>query len=213
MNDYLAFIDKRYYQNNKGYHINSDTVLLGMFLGNVTKKSVLDIGTHGGALLLYAQAKGATTLIGIDIDEEAISLAKKNCSEAVFYLQDIKDFRHKEVDVIVCNPPFYQDSKRQSVILEKAMNESFMPLFILFGRCRSLLKKNGSFYLIFPANRFNELLSCAFENDFSLASSRLVYDKNKEQAIRILCQFKRGLTSQTRFLSPITIVDGKIQWP
>ena len=211
-NDFLPFIDRPYRQSADGYHFNSDTVLLGLFLPSLKGKSVLDIGTQAGALLLYAAAKGTQELCGIDINEEACALAGENLRDCQAEIRccDLKDYRHPEFDVILCNPPFYVDSKRQRLSLEQAMNRSYMPAELLFGKVRSLLKSNGSFYMIYPASGLNELQRTATEKDFSLHELCPVYDGDAPQAVRMLLKWKRGNSGECRILSPRYIREGKI---
>ena len=60
--DYLKFIDYEFDQQDCPYKVNTDTVVLGMFLDIMKNKTVLDIGCNTGALLLYAHHKGAKKL-------------------------------------------------------------------------------------------------------------------------------------------------------
>ena len=52
--DSLKYIDYEFIQDEDRYKVNTDTVCLGMFLDPLIGKTVLDIGTNTGALLLYA---------------------------------------------------------------------------------------------------------------------------------------------------------------
>ena len=52
--DYLPGTPYLLIQPEGMYHMNSDTELLGRFLKIRHKDTVLDIGTHTGALLMYA---------------------------------------------------------------------------------------------------------------------------------------------------------------
>ena len=52
--DYLKYINYSFKQNEKVFKINTDTAVLGMFFDEFHGKTVLDIGTGSGALLLYA---------------------------------------------------------------------------------------------------------------------------------------------------------------
>ena len=89
-NDYLKYIDLDIAQDDRMFRVNSDTTALGMSLDMMWGKSVLDIGTNNGALLLYAWKKKARRLIGVDIFPEALELAKENVSR---YADEDADFR------------------------------------------------------------------------------------------------------------------------
>ena len=79
--DYLKFIDYEFIQDDKLFKANTDTAFLGMFLDSMKNKSVLDIGTNTGALLLYAHYHGAKYLYGVDIHSRALKTAEKNLAK------------------------------------------------------------------------------------------------------------------------------------
>ena len=66
------------YQDDEMFCINTDTQVLGEFLNIYKQDVVLEIGTNTGALLLYASKFNPKKMIGIDINEKALNLAKKN---------------------------------------------------------------------------------------------------------------------------------------
>ena len=77
--DYLPNHEEiKIYQDDEMFCINTDTMVLGEFLDIKKKDIVLDIGTNTGALLLYASKFKPKKLIGIDINEKALELAKEN---------------------------------------------------------------------------------------------------------------------------------------
>ena len=77
--DYLPnHKDIKVYQDDEMFCINTDTMVLGEFLEVYKQDVVLDIGTNTGALMLYASRFNPKRLVGIDINERALSLAKQN---------------------------------------------------------------------------------------------------------------------------------------
>ena len=82
--------------------VGTDGVLLGAW-GCVDGHRILDIGTGSGLIaLMAAQRNPDAEVLGIDIDEGAISQAQENIVESPFgervgcILQDILTFRPKE---------------------------------------------------------------------------------------------------------------------
>ena len=103
MSDYLKYINYKFKQNDEVFHVSTDTTILGMFLDNLYKKSIMDIGTGSGALLLYAHYHNAGHLIGVDIQDKALALAKENLieytSDYELIKANINELEHEKVDV------------------------------------------------------------------------------------------------------------------
>ena len=70
--------DLKLYQDDEMFCINTDTMVLGEFLEVYRNDVVLDIGTNTGALMLYASLFNPRRLVGIDINNKALELARKN---------------------------------------------------------------------------------------------------------------------------------------
>ena len=73
--------DVKIYQDDEMFCINTDTMVLGEFLDIYREDVVLDIGTNTGALMLYASKFNPKKIVGIDINEKALELAKKYSTE------------------------------------------------------------------------------------------------------------------------------------
>jgi tRNA1(Val) A37 N6-methylase TrmN6 len=70
------------YQHKKMFRINTDTALLGEFLDFEPNLDILDIGTNNGALLLYSSLLKPKNIVGIDINNEALEIAKQKTAFA-----------------------------------------------------------------------------------------------------------------------------------
>ena len=58
-------------------------------------------------------------MIGIDINEKALELAKRNMEEnkienVTLKCADATTYKGEEVDVIICNPPYFNTNKNSS---------------------------------------------------------------------------------------------------
>lgn len=211
---YLKFINYDFIQDDNIYKVNSDTSILGMFLDPLNSKTVLDIGTNTGALLLYALDKKAKHLIGVDINKDALDLAKENISNYTkdfkLYHKDVRELDIDEVDVIICNPPYFEmNNVTKDLKLRDAMFEESLPLNDLFDTYRRLLKNNGEVYMIYPTDRFPELYECIKDHKMKIMKMRFIHDKNSLYALRVLVKLKIGKMTKVRILSPIIIEDGE----
>ena len=213
MNDYLKFIDYSFQQEDSPYKANTDTAVLGMFMDNMKNKTLLDIGTNTGALLLYGHYHGAKRLIGVDIHEDALDLAKKNLERYTddyeLHLSRVQDLAIDKVDVIVCNPPFFEmNNVTTDEYLKEAMFESSLPMEDLFSSFRRLMKANGEVYLIYQADRFPQVYEMCKAHKLKIMKMAFVHDINSHHALRVLLKLKIGPMSKLKILDPILIDRG-----
>ena len=112
--------------NLEQYATDSETAASLLWIafmnGDIEGKVVADFGCGNGILGIGALMLGAKKVYFVDVDKEAINLAKKNNSfdGASFENLDISKF-NKKVESVVMNPPFgVQEEHAVRVFLEKA---------------------------------------------------------------------------------------------
>jgi len=99
-------------------------------MGDLENKYIADLGCGNGILAIGALLYGASSVIGIDLDPEAVEVAKRNAGRlgllerARFLVMDVRDFS-EEVDTVIQNPPFgtrrrHADTKFLDVALRRA---------------------------------------------------------------------------------------------
>ena len=103
--------------------VTTDGCLFGAWVANAINNSeliinnCLDIGTGTGLLsLMLAQKNPQIKIDAVEVDKDAFEQAKKNIAESPWanrikvYHADIKVFGSaKKYDVIISNPPFYEN--------------------------------------------------------------------------------------------------------
>jgi len=89
--------------------IASDILFIAYQFGDIENKIVLDLGCGTGIFSIGAKIIGAKKVIGVEIDENCIKIARKyakeNKEKITFINKDIKDIKIK-CDTIIMNPPF-----------------------------------------------------------------------------------------------------------
>ena len=122
---------------------------------DIKDKSVLDLGCGTGRLTIGSALLGAKKVIGIDIDEEMLRIAKENVKLAEelsgkkieekikFIKMNAKEWKGK-VDTVIQNPPFgIQTPHADRVFLERAI-ESGKKIYSLhrsYEKSREFLKR------------------------------------------------------------------------
>lgn len=214
--DYLKYINYEFKQDDEVFKINTDTAVLGMFLDDLHGKTILDIGTGSGALLLYAHYHNAGKLIGIDIQKKALNLAKTNISKYSDNFElintSIQDLDIEPVDVVICNPPFFEvGNMRKSDNWNKAMFEETMSLDEMFTGFRKFMKDNGEAYTLYPAERFPELYEMIKKHKMKIMRMQFVHDKKRPYASRVVMKLKIGKMTKTKISKPIMIEKGNFE--
>ncbi len=89
--------------------IVADIVFIAYQMGDIENKKVLDLGCGTGIFSVGSYVLGAKKIIGIDLDEDAIKIAKKYAKENKFKIDFlIKDVKEVDIscDTVIMNPPF-----------------------------------------------------------------------------------------------------------
>lgn len=124
-NPYFQFKEFIIYQHLGGLKVCTDACLFGALIEiENTRTSVLDIGTGTGLLsLMLAQKYGQAQFTAVEIQQEAAQQAGENFQASPWKeriqleVADITDFAlksTKKFDVVVSNPPFFQNSIRNT---------------------------------------------------------------------------------------------------
>ena len=212
--DYLKFIDYEFIQDDRFIKANTDTAFLGVFLDKMNNKSVLDIGTNTGALLLYAHYKGAKYLYGVDIHEDALKVAelnlKKYSDNYKLYHCEVQKLDINPVDVVIANPPFFEmNNIAQDKYMREALFEESLPLNDLFTALRKFMKDNGEAYILYQADRFPELYEACKKYKLKIMKMQFIHDINSKHALRVMMKLKIGPMSKCKIYEPVMIDRGK----
>lgn len=201
------------YQDDTMFRINTDTAVLGEFINIYQKDTVLDMGTNNGALLIYASFFHPKKLIGLEINEKALTLARRNLDENnitnyELICDNIVTYKGEEVDVIICNPPYFKTKEEDKCIntyKALAKHESELTLEKLILSIRRNLKNQGTLYLLFQSSRLEEVMIELKKNRFKVKLLKFVYDKNKEYSNVVLIKAVKGGSLGMQVLKPIII--------
>lgn len=89
--------------------IAAEATYIALGKGDLVGRSVLDAGCGNGILAIGAALLGATSVVGVDIDPEAVDVARRNGKRVgVGVMWRITDVREVEgpFDTVLMNPPF-----------------------------------------------------------------------------------------------------------
>ena len=159
-------------QDRCAMKIGTDGVLLGAWTTPHNASSILDIGTGTGLIaLMLAQKSASENIDALEIEGDAYEQAVENFENSPWadrlfcYHASLLEFAKEideQYDLIVSNPPFYEDayhstdSKRN-----QARFASSLPFEHLFACVAKLLAPEGNFSMIAPFKEEENLLHIA----------------------------------------------------
>lgn len=178
--------------------VGTDGVLLGAWAPvsgyglRVTDYRILDVGTGSGLIArMLMQRCPEAEVEGIDIDEAAVAQAKENGVRAFqARLQDWKSDTGDCYDLIVSNPPYFQNSlKNPDEGRKAARHTDSLSYEELIAHSARLLKEEGQLALILPAEAEEEIHEIAAQYSLYPTHITRVYSKETKPARRVILAF------------------------
>ena len=181
--------------------VGTDGVLLGAWVDSENVKSILDIGTGTGLIALMLAQRSNAIIEAIEIDESASIQAKENIAksdwkESIQVLnipfQKFYKSTNKTYDVIVSNPPYFQnslfapDKKRTD-----ARHNSNLELEELLDGSIKLLNEEGKFSLILPYIEGTMFILKASEKGLFCTRQTKVLPRPGREPKRLLLEFMK----------------------
>ena len=212
--DYLPDTDLVIAQHPDMFRMNTDSKLLGKFMKIKKSDRVLDLGCNNGVLMLYASLHQPKFLYGVDLFEEALELAEQNLKDNgiesfELILGDASEVKLPEVDVIVCNPPYFKtvDEHRtnDNPYRAAARHEGTLTLSTLLKVCEKTLSDTGHLFLVHRPLRITEIFDEALKTSLRPRTMCLVYDQNKDEAVSVLLEFHKNYKGDLHVQKPILI--------
>ena len=149
-------------QDRCAMKIGTDSVLLGAWTSiDNAPNSILDIGAGTGVLaLMMAQRSYADTIDALEIDDNAYEQCVENFEHSPWgdrlfcyhaSLEEFVDEMDQQYDLIISNPPFYNDTyKSENKQRDLARFTDAMPFRHLIESVAGLLSKKGRFSVVIP---------------------------------------------------------------
>lgn len=165
---YFQFKQFGVQQERAAMKISTDGVVLGATAGQYEPSKVLEIGVGTGVVtLMMAQRFPKAQFTGVEIDQEAWLEASGNADQSPwsdkidFIHQRFQDFipkcQHK-FDLIVSNPPYFQDHlKSKDPKRNLALHLTGLSFSELLEGVSKLLDKKGEFWVILPERQMDML--------------------------------------------------------
>ena len=209
-NNYFQFKQFLIQQDKCAMKVCTDACLFGACLPNLlrwkSKNTVaLDIGTGTGLLaLMFAQKNLHAIIDAVEIDEAAAKQAKENFDNSPWkerlnvYNNSIQQFANstqKKYEVIICNPPFYEnDLKSENQKRNLALHSDALFLEELISVVDLLLTDNGSFFVLLPFHRTKYFEALLLKNKLHVKEKVFIKQTPKHNYFRTMFCVDRNAT-------------------
>ncbi len=197
-----AFFNGGFYlwQPERGYRANIDSLLLAQFAPKMPHETVVDYGTGCGIIALtLLWKKKAARAIGVEVSDELAQLAVRNATDLDQPLEVVRaDWRFwsktmpSMAKLVVCNPPYRAllsgaispDQQRA-----QARHEVAGGLADLVDAVATVLVSSGSWCLVYPVDRVDELHRHAAARGLAISRRRDVCSTAGEQPRMALIEY------------------------
>jgi len=190
------------HQEKSALKVGTDAMVFGAHIIVDGHENCLDIGTGTGVLsLMVAQNNQQLKITAIEIDENAYEDALLNFNNTDFtnsFQLINNDFFAQEFyqkfDLIISNPPFFNDSFPSPNLLRKiarTSNQEFVTYF--FSKNASLITDDGKLWVILPFDQVQSWNRIANSYGFKIIHNISIFGK-PEKLIRNICVYSKSET-------------------
>ena len=209
------------FQDSAAFCFGIDAVLLSFFAGKKVKNSslVLDMGTGSGIIpLLLSRKNLSAKFCGLEIQHDAVLLAKKNVeennlSERIEIIEgDLRNykslFEKQKFNVIVSNPPYMKincGKLNESEKLLIARHELLCNIDDVVQAASYLIKDTGSFFLIHRCERLTDVFNSLKENNFIPKGLRFVVSHSNKAPVMFLMEARKFCKSELKIENNLVV--------
>jgi tRNA1Val (adenine37-N6)-methyltransferase len=198
-NSGFAFKQFSIRQEKCAMKVGTDAVLLGAWAKTYGVRRILDIGTGTGVIALMLAQKSGAAIDAVEIDEASCEEARENVNHSPWpgrvkvhhlSLQDYSKMQDEKYDLIVSNPPYFNDSlPATEESRTKARHTVLLPFSDLVEGTVRLLSKDGKFCVILPPREGEKFREIAASKGLHLTRITRVKTTPEKPEKRWLMQF------------------------
>jgi tRNA1Val (adenine37-N6)-methyltransferase len=206
-NNFFQFKEFIIYQDRCAMKVSTDSCLFGAWVASIQKTATntLDIGSGTGLLTLMLAQKSNSFFDCVEIESECFQQLTENINgskwknHCAIYNEDIRNFKsEKKYDIIISNPPFYENQLSSTVDkINLARHQKGLLLADLFEVVEKSITDDGCFFLLLPGFRRSECLEKAHSLNFFPEHIVDVKQTNKHAIFRSMFCFTKIPTQTT----------------
>ncbi|PZF71544.1 tRNA1(Val) (adenine(37)-N6)-methyltransferase [Taibaiella soli] len=216
-NSYFQFKQFKIEQGSAAMKVSTDACIQGAWTAvQAADHDVLDIGCGTGLLsLMLAQKQSEIQIDAVELDADAALQASQNVKHSPWsdrinvFQEDIKDFRpEKKYDLIICNPPFFQNSLLgPDELRNQARHNHTLSYQDLFDVIEKHLHPSGRASILLPSVEHTIWETIVQQNGWSVYHKLLVYPSVNKTFNRVVSII--GSKQQETILEALQIRDAE----
>ncbi|MDN5200606.1 methyltransferase [Fulvivirgaceae bacterium BMA10] len=208
-NTYFQFKQFRIDQDKCGMKVCQDSCILGAYTVVSSPKKILDIGTGTGLLsLMLAQRYKNSFIDAVEINKDAFFQAEGNFANSPWsdkiglFKSSIQDFaldKKEQYDLIVSNPPFFQNHLRSNDASKNvAIHNDSLSFGDLAMSVHKLLSVGGSLFVMYPEDQSFMFEKEMVSRNLYPQNRLIIKDKATKPILRIITNYSRINTVDTK---------------
>lgn len=191
--DYIKGTSLKLIQSERIYKMTSDTFHLAKFIKVRKHDRVLEVGCNHGVIIMVASLSTDHECLGIDINRDALDLAKQNVAlneikNVRFECVDFKQLDQLNFDLVICNPPYYKHQNKDD---DQARLDVSLSLNDLAKQAFTVLKDKGRCSIILGAERMGEAIKVFADHRFALKRIQMVHHSLHHPASSVCMEFNK----------------------
>lgn len=225
-NSWFQFKQFKIEQDKTAMKVTTDACLFGAWVAKKINElpfsptNILDIGAGTGLLSLMLAQVSEARIDAVEIDAAAAQQAEENfaaspwSSRLVVMNGDVRDLNpEKMYDLVVSNPPFYENDLRSpDELRSKAHHNGGLLMTELLIAIKKLCGIGGHFFLLLPYKRLDEVRGLINENGCSIAQLCLVKQSPNHAFFRALLMGKNDISTNELISTEIIIKNDNAQY-
>ncbi|MAZ96701.1 MAG: tRNA (adenine-N(6)-)-methyltransferase [Flavobacteriales bacterium] len=196
--------------DNCAMRVNTDGCLLGALAGEDEAphkiQHILDIGTGSGVIALQMAQRFEDAFIdAVEIHGPSAKQASKNfmlspwSNRMICYHEPLQEFESgSDYDLIISNPPYFENGPTKSDGgVANARHALTLDFNSLIEHTSRLLKDSGSFWCVLPAERAENMIDAAIEENMHPSHIYFIKPKMNREANRLILKFTKEKKEET----------------
>lgn len=224
LNDLYDYIPLKIYQDDNYFKFSLDSVLLAEYVKlNKRTKNILELCSGNCAVSMILSTKTKANITAVEVQEEIFELGKKsieynNLSDRIEIVHsDIKNVENyfpgnKNVDIIVCNPPYFKKNNTSYVNDEQikaiARHEILATLEDIIKISSSILQTDGELYLVHRSERIDEIINNCFKYNINVKNICFISTKESKAPSLVLVRCVKNSSYGVK-VAPIVCIENK----